>query len=386
MEVIFEFDDVYSNWILLPLDTPDNLRRLLSLELTMAWVSEFREIQPQIVKDVFSRCGRYPSKINGGPSFYGVVAETNAFDEDSEWFDELETELPRNWAYFIQPPGATEQDDGTIVPTGENHENLPSEYYQDLADSNGGPQSNWSRQYIFNEIAPSISGEAVFNANFDHDFHVSYEPLEVIAQLPLCIGLDTDRNPAAIVTQLDPIGRLNVLAEAYTSNMGMELFVEMYIRPLLAQERFIGCPVYFVIDPSAVSKGSVGEESVLMALKRMGMVAVTAQTNLIAPRLRAVDAWLQKQVKGESAVTFDYEHAPTLVLAMGSRYRFRKKKKDGQLDLKPDKNHPFSDLADGLQYACLGGSTAVRGKAMRVLNRPTHESRDYHEPSAAAWT
>jgi hypothetical protein len=387
MEVIFEFDDIYSNWILLPLDTPDNIRRLLSLELTMAWVSEFREIQPQIVKDVFSRCGRYPSKLNGGPTFYGVVAETNAFDEDSLWFDELENELPGNWSYFVQPSGATIVDfDGveTLVPTGENHENLPETYYQDLAESNGGPESNWSRQYIFNEIAPSVSGEAVFNANFDHDFHISKTEIEVIPTLPLCIGIDTDRNPAAVVTQIDPIGRMNVLGEAFATNMGMELFVETYLRPLLYESRFAGCPVYLVIDPSGITKSSIGEESTLAALTRMGFVAILAQTNMIEPRLRAVDTWLQKQLGGKGAIQFDKTHCPVLVLAMGSRYRFRKKKKDQQLEVKPDKNHPFSDLCDGLQYACLGGSTAVRGRAIWMLNAPTHAT--FQEPSSAAWT
>jgi hypothetical protein len=384
MEVIFEFDDVYSNWILLPLDTPDNLRRLLSLELTCAWVSEFREILPQIVKDVFSRCGRYPSKINGGPTFYGVMAETNAFDEDSGWYDELEGELPGNWSYFIQPSGATIDQEGNLVPTGENFENLPETYYQDLAESNGGPESNWSRQYIFNEIAPSVSGEAVFNASFDHGFHVSDGEIEVIPTLPLCIGLDTDRNPAAVVTQVDPIGRMNVLDEAWATNMGMELFVDLHLRPLLSEQRFIGCPVYLVIDPSAITRSSIGEESVLLALKRLGFVAVTAQTNLISPRLRAVDTWLQKQLQGTGAIQFDEIHCSTLILAMASRYRYRKKKATGQLDLKPDKNHPFSDIADALQYACLGGSTAVRGRAIRILQRPTHQS--YTEPSAGAWT
>ena len=44
----FAFGDVKSTWLLLPLDTPDNIRRLLSLELTAAWVSELREIRIKI--------------------------------------------------------------------------------------------------------------------------------------------------------------------------------------------------------------------------------------------------------------------------------------------------------------------------------------------------
>ena len=382
-EVIFDFDDVYSTWLLLPLDTPDNVRRLLSLELTCAWVSEFREIPPQIVRDVFSRCGRYPSKMNGGPTFYGVMAETNAFDEDSPWYEVLEEYLPRNWSYFTQPPGATMQDDGTLVPTGENHENLPATYYQDLAESNGGPESNWSRQYIFNEIAPSVSGQAVFAANFDHEFHVVDYELDVYPTLPLCIGLDTARNPAAVLTQIGPTGRMHIMGEAFAANMGMELFVEMHLRPLVMQARFAGCPIYLVVDPAGNTRGDVGEESVLLALKRMGFSAVPAATNDIAPRLRAVDTWLQKQIGGEAAMLIEHESCPVLVQSLGSRYRFKKKRLTGEMEDKPDKNHPYSDLADGLQYACLGGAERVRGVVMRMLGRTSSPTP---EPSVAGWT
>lgn len=381
-EVIFSFDDVYSTWLLLPLDTPDNVRRLLSLELTCAWVSEFREIPPQIVKDVFSRCGRFPSKMNGGPKFYGVMAETNAFDEDSPWYEELEENMPGNWAYFIQPPGATIVDD-VLVPTGENHENLPNTYYQDLAEANGGPESNWSRQYIFNEIAPSVSGQAVFAANFDHEFHVADYELDVYNTLPLCVGLDTGRSPAAVVTQITPRGQMNVLAEAHVSNMGMELFVETHLRPLLMQERFAGCPVYFVVDPAGKQRSDIGEESVLSALKRMGFSAVCASTNDIAPRLRAVDTWLQKQLGGKAAIVFEWESCPTLVQSMGSRYRFKKKRSDGSIEDKPEKKHPYSDLCDALQYACLGGTERVRGVVLRMLGRVSEKKP---EPSVAGWT
>jgi hypothetical protein len=391
MEVIFEFDDVYSNWILLPLDTPQNIQRLLSLELTLAWVSEFREIRPSIIKDLYSRTGRFPSKINGGPNFYGLIMETNSFSEDSEWYEQLEIDLPDNWSYFIQPPGYTiveDEDDPEAEPemviTGENAENLPDTYYSDQVASNGGHESNWVRQYLRNQIAPSVAGEAVFRENFDYDFHVAPRGLTPVPTIPLCIGLDTGRNPAAVITQPDARGRKLVLGEAFGKNMGMEVFVATILKPMLATERYRGLPVYAVIDPAGVAKGEIGEESVLMALKRMGIVAVTATTNRIAPRLRAVDSELQTALGGKSAIVFDADHAPTLVLSMQSRYRF-KRRNDGSLDEnEPEKLHPYSDLADGLQYACLGGTERVRAMAIRSLNRPTNPT--YHEPPTGAWT
>tara|TARA_R110000851_G_scaffold265570_8_gene418105 strand:- start:5190 stop:6653 length:1464 start_codon:yes stop_codon:yes gene_type:complete len=391
-EIIFEFDDVYSNWILLPLDTPQNIQRLLSLELTMAWISEFREITPEIVRNVYSRCGRYPSMLNGGATYYGVVMETNSFAEDSPWFDELEVALPGNWDYFVQPPGVTIEyaDDDTgqeyplVTTTGENHENLPPTYYTDQIDSNGGIDSNWVRQYIFNEIAPSVAGEAVFRENFEHNFHVAPHEIHAIDHTPLCIGLDQGRNPAAVITQADPTGVIRVLGEVHGQNMGMETFVVTLLKPLLSQMRYVGLPIYIVADPASRNKNEVGEESVLMALKRLGFVAVLASTNNIAPRLRAVDSWLQMAIRGKAALQFCPVNCSTLVLAMGSRYRF-KRKKDGSLDENtPDKNHPYSDIADCLQYALLGSSERVRARAIRTINRPTNVH--HNEPTVGAWT
>lgn len=390
-EVIFEFDDVYSNWILLPLDTPANIQRLLSLELTYAWVSEFREIRPSIVKDLYSRTGRYPSKINGGPDSYGLIMETNSFSEDSEWFDVLEVNLPGNWGYYVQPPGyelVTTSDDPqeepVMVATGENAENLPETYYSDQVESNGGHDSNWVRQYLRNEIAPSVAGEAVFRENFDYDFHVSERPLYPVPQSPLCVGLDTGRSPAAVVTQMSPEGQVQVLAEAYGSNMGMEVFVATYLRPLLCQERFVGLPVYLVIDPAGKAKGEVGEESVLMALKRLGFQAYLASTNSIAPRLRVVDMWLQQTTRGKPAIIFDGNECPMLCLSMASRYRY-KRHRDGTLDeVTPEKLHPYSDCVDSIQYALLGSSERVRAAAVRRINQPTHPVKA--DLPTGAWT
>lgn len=394
-EILFEFGDVKSSWLLLPLDTPDNVRRLLSLELTLAWCSEIREIQPSIIDDVFSRCGRFPSSMQGGPTFYGLIGETNSFSEDSEWCPLLEENLPENWAYFVQPPGCTVVDEdnhfefpdydlGDLVMTGENAENLTPTYYSDMILSKGGLESNWVRQYILNEIAPSVAGEAVFRNSFVRDFHISTKGLQTNFSLPLCIGLDTGRNPAATITQIDPTGRLLVLGECWASNCGMEQFIREHLGPLLYSPRYNGAPVYLVIDPAGVARSEIGEESVLLALRRMGFAAVTAQTNAIAPRLRAVEKWLQQSIGGKAAILFDAEHCPTLILAMASRYRY-KKRKDGAIEeLHPEKLHPYSDQVDSLQYSCLGGSTHVRAKAMRALRPQGHAEE--RAPASGGWT
>lgn len=373
--VWIEFDDVVMEWLFLPLDTPDNVRRLLSLELTFVWVSEFREISPQLVNDAYSRCGRYPSQMVGGPTWYGLMMETNSFSEDSQWYGVLEEDLAPSWGYFVQPPG---------LPAGENLENLPATYYQDQIENNGGEDAYWVQQYVFNKIAPSLAGEAVFRSTFIHDFHTTRN-LIPIPQTPLCIGIDTGRNPAAILTQVDPRGRFLVLGETWGAGMSVEKFVSTQLVPLLHSTRFHGIPVYGICDPSSNHPTETGEESVIQMLNRLGVPTVPAMTNKLEPRLRSVEGWMLRQFEGKAAFVIDAEHCPDLTLALQSRYRFKKRKVDGILDTSPEKTNPWADLADALQYACLGGAQNIRAAIVRRL-QPRREDFEYREVAPGAWT
>jgi len=366
--------EVHTDFLLLPLDTPENVNRLLSLELTAAWVSEFREIDPEIVQSVISRCGRYPSRAvvqaADADYWYGVIMESNSFSEDSQWFDLLEMDLPKNWEYFVQP--------GAFDPGAENRENLPPQYYEDLMESNS---PEWVEQYIHNKITPSLSGQAVFRKLFDSDFHVSATELIPLPGVPLIIGMDTGRNPAAAICQLDNIGRMLVFESLYTDNMGMEQFLSTVLTPALQHDKYRACPSYLVLDPACRQRSQIGEESVLEACRRLGYIGAPATTNNIQPRLRAVERYLNEQRGGRAAMLLDREGALPLIQAMQSKYRY-KLKKDKTLEEIPEKHHPWSDLADALQYACLGTQAAMRGKVMRMLNPPERTP----ERSAAGWT
>lgn len=371
-----KMNDIESEWIMLPLDTPENVQRLLSLDLTGAWLSELRELEPQILLDVLSRCGRYPSMKHGGPTWYGVIAETNSFSEDSKWNEILEEKnllgkpLPETWGYWVQP--------GARSPVAENKENLVPGYYEDLIASNSAA---WVEQYVDNRITPSLSGEAVFRNTFRHDFHVAKKDLIPIPGTIVVIGMDFGRNPAAVVTQTDPFGRLVVLDEAVGEGMGIEKFVTTILRPLLAQPKYARLPMGICGDPSGIARGQIGEESVFKVLNRLGFSAQPAQTNNIEPRLRAVDKWLLQQRDGGGAFLIS-PHCVTLIRAFGSRYRYARRKADGQLMPMPEKNHPWSDIADACQYAALGHSGQIIGRLVRVRR----DANQVRSKSAGGWT
>lgn len=367
-------DDIETEWILMPLDTPDNVQRLLSLDLTFAWLSECRELPPRILQDVLSRCGRFPSKMHGGPTWHGVIAETNSFDGDSEWNKILEEKelddkpLPDSWGYFVQP--------GARDAGAENKENLVAGYYEGLVENNS---ASWVEQYVDNIIAPSLSGEAVFRGSFRHKFHIAAAPIDPIPSTMIVIGMDFGRHPAAILTQMDPRGRIVCLDECYGDNMGVELFISTILKPLLSQQKYIRCPIGVVGDPSGVSRGQIGEESVFAAIRRLGMSSQPAMTNDIEPRLRAVEKWLLQQREGGAALLI----SPTCEMlrrAMQSKYRYAKKK-DGELQPSPDKTHPWSDIADALQYGVLGHSGHVLARLVKTRHNVSAQTR----PRARGW-
>jgi len=258
----------------------------------------------------------------------------------------------------------------------ENRENLPADYYEAMLAAN---TDNWCDQYIHNKIGPSLSGQAVFASVFDHGFHTA-EAIEYDATRAIVIGLDTGRNPAAVLGQMDVRGRVCVLGSTYAENMGMEKFIITVLKPWLLEFFPMGRFVC-VVDPSGVRKTEIGEESVIKAIQRLGFLAAPANTNAISPRLRAVERQLNMQVDGRGALLIDRRYNAMLIRALQHDYRY-KRMKDGDLQETPDKGHPESDLADALQYLCLGIDSASVGRALRKgQSTPTSPSF-----SAAAWT
>lgn len=337
--------------LLLPLDTPENQQRLLSLEITFCWASEFRELPLELIQAAYSRCGRYPSRINLPDYYYGLWGETNSFSEDSEYYEFLETSnKPGNVDYFVQP--------GAFEEGAENRENLPPRYYEDLLEAN---DPAWCEQYVHNKITPSLSGQAVFAKTFNVTFHTR-EKLFPDYGRPIVLGMDTGRNPAMVAGQIDSRGRLLVFGSVFAENMGIEKFLGQVVRPFLA-ELLDGGKFFISLDPAARQRSQIGEESVLDAVKRLGFAAILAPTNDITPRLRAVERYLGMQVDGGGGLLIDKRYNESLILALMRDYRYPRDKK-GILAEKPEKGHPESDLADGLQYLALSAASNVLARAL----------------------
>lgn len=394
--IYIEFGDVKSEWLLIPLDDEEDQRRLLSSQLTGAWMSEAIEMNPAIIPALSGRCGRYPGASLGGASWFGIIADTNFPTEGSDWHRLVELETPPDWMVFKQPSGLATNAGG--IPVAENLNwltqtpetlKLPIDhpdrlaqgrtYYERLARGNS---EDWTRRYVMAEYGNDPSGSAVFRSTFKRGWHVS-KGLEPVQGHPIIVAQDFGRNPHAVITQLDHTGRLLVLKEIISEDMGLQLHVQTALRPALNEERFITKPIYIVGDPAGNQRSTSYEETSFDLLKNEGLSAFPAPTNDIDKRLRAVEAFLLGQRNGGPALLIDEEGCPTLVRAMSGMYRYAKRK-NGQLAPLPEKTHPWSDIADALQYACLvahgGFSQYVANRLLRPVQRPRTV------PNVRGWT
>lgn len=389
--VFVEVGDVKSEWLLIPLENVEDQRRLLSSQLTGAWLSEAIEIDVDLVPALAGRCGRYPSAGRGVPTWFGLIADTNLPAIGSPWHKFMDLDTPPDWQVFIQPGGLDEHAENlNWLAQNENTIKLPIDdpvrlaqgrtYYERLARGNN---PDWIKRYVHALYGDDPSGTAVFRESFKQSFHVVDEVLPVYGH-PIIVGQDFGRDPCAILTQLDHKGRLLVLGEVVVEDMGLQQMLNVGLRPLLASERYSGRPVVLIGDPAGASKSTLYEETSFDLIKRNGFMGYPAPTNDIDARLRSVESFLLGQRDGGPAIIIDRQRCPMLIRALSGGYRYSKNA-HGVKKPVPDKTGPgakYTHVADALEYACLahhgGMNTMIQSRLVRIA--PTRV-----RPSAAGW-
>lgn len=373
---------VYSEWMFRSLDNEDDARKLLSVEYTAGWLSEFREIPHQLLTDLRSRMGRFPAMVDGGPTWSGVLAESNYPVEGSEWWRMIEIDNP-SWLRTLKQPAAMIPNPDIVDgwkpnPLAENTKWLVAGYYEDLME---GSTTYWKQSMILCEYPPALDGRAVYAQSFKKVLHVSSTKLttwQMGGLSPtLLIGVDQGRNPAAVICQQQPKGTLYVFRELIGTNMGMDRFVAEVLRPALADPDFAGIPTLVVIDPAGAAKSQVNDVSPKDVLQSMGFKVIVAPTNDPTRRIDAVER-LMSRVDG---FLVDPD-CTELVRGMANEYRFRARK-SGEMEDRPEKRHPVSDLQDALQYAALIAGGVNYGRLLTHHKQPTRMQK---KPPAGAWT
>jgi hypothetical protein len=357
--------------LFMALDREDDVRKLLSLELTGGWINEAREIPKAIVDALTGRVGRFPSKIQGGCTWSGIFADTNPPDDQSWWYN-LETDCPEGWEFFTQPSG--------LSPEAENVQNLPDGYYARLI---AGKDPDWVKVYLHGEFGFVIEGKPVYPMYRDR-IHAATEVIRPIPELPLLIGQDFGLTPAAVLGQKLADGRWLILDELTADGCGIERFSEL-LRGYIATNypEFDTHTIEHLgwADPAGNHKAETDERCALEILKANTQNLIrwqAAPTNEYETRREVVVSCLNRLVDGNPGLLI----SPKCKMlrkgfASGYHYKIIKTGNGSQVHDKPAKNE-YSHPHDALQYLLLGAGEyqVVAKKKSKSKGAPTRMAKD----------
>lgn len=364
----------------LALDKPGDVKKLLSLELTGAWLNEVREIPKQILDGATGRVGRYPAKRRGGPTWSGIIMDTNPPDDDHWFYTLAEEKKPPGYEFFHQPPALLRLEDNTYIPNpeAENVINQPLGYTYWLRQVYGKDQ-DWINVYILGLYGSIHDGKPVY-AEFNDDIHTASEDLEIYRGIPLYLGWDYGLTPACIAGQLSPHGQLRIVKEWTSDDMGIREFARDVVMPDL-QNEFHGLAVISVGDPAGKQRSQTEQRSCMDILAEEGIPTESApdQSNDVIARLDSVRFYMKAMDREGSPGFIIGPNCKTLRRGFNGGYKYERVQITGEERYKdvPAKNK-FSHPHDGLQYLCSRLRHGV--KIVRAQPRPRRPR------SAAGWT
>lgn len=359
------------------LDTPEDVAKLLSLELTGAYVNEAREIPVEIIDGLLERIDRYPETKKDaqgnklfGATDPGILADSNP-PRTTHWcYTKFELgETPPGWRKYKQPPAVywdekTEQ--WVLNPDAENLSHLSDNYYtRQMAKSEEAIRVNLAGEY-----GMSRKGKPVFS-KFSENKHVAKEILLPHRGTNILLGIDFGLTPACIVAQLNFKG-LVLLDELPATDESLEDFLDNYILPLM-RNKYGGYTLVASGDPAGGARSAINKMTSIQVMTMRGIRTYPALTNNFSKRKEAVDYFLGRD---EGFVVSPHLTHVRECLGAGYVYKETRNNSGKILDI-PDKNE-FSHMADAIQYLCLYARYGAGSLTTRIENaKPAGQAKRY---------
>lgn len=361
-----KFRDVELEVLFRALDRPADIAKLLSMEVSWAWVNEARELPFGVIQTVGDRVGQYPAKKDGGCYFPCVLMDTNPPDDDHWWYALAEKDeevaaalgisldqVRDQWSFFKQP-GALLEVDGKFVPNpdAENikHLNEGHDYYLKRVP---GRQKAYIRVYYCARYGFVIEGKPVHPDYYD-EVHCAKEEIAFVPHYVLYAGLDFGLTPAATFGQRYPNGRWVGIDELVTEDMGAERFAKELVRKLNAPPYNQAKEIKIFGDPAGDDRVQTDEQTVYEILAANGVNAEPVHTNDTTIRRESLGRLLRSMVDGKPAITISPKMRITRKgLAGGFAYKRVQVSGTERYHDKPDKNR-YSHPVESFEYLLVG--------------------------------
>jgi hypothetical protein len=358
--------------LFIALDDPRDVRKLLSLELTGAWINEAREVPKTVLDMLTGRVMRYPSAMQGGRGWFGIIMDTNSPDDDHWWYRLAEKEHPEGFEFYAQPSGLDDDaenldwlnqtDESVRLPLGHHERRRLGRTYYELQLA--GKTEEWVKVYVRGEYGFVQEGRAVY-PEYRDSLHC--REFELRPGMLIHVGIDFGLTPAALFGARLPMGGWRWRWEKCSEHMGAKNFGELVLKPQFAELERIGFAIGDITgDPAGEQSAQTDENTPFKILKGLGINARPASTNDFTIRREAVAGALGRIVDGEPGLIVHPDCSVTR-RGMAGRYAYKRVRVlgDERYHDKPDKNE-YSHPCEGGQYMLLGG-----GEARRVMNKPT---------------
>lgn len=356
--------------IFLALDREEDLRKIKSLEVTMAYINELSEVPQGALSHFKGRVNhRYPSRaFCDKPYWSGIICDTNPPDVDHWIYRDFELQSLESYRIFKQPPGLVRDDDNHWQQNIEcdNYNNLSPDYYTKLAE---GQTEDFVKVFCLGEYGSVGFGKKVY-PEYNDDLH-SRARIEAIQGLPIDLGFDFGLTPACVVSQITPRGQLTVLKEYTSEQMGIRSFVKNVVLPGLARDFPYNKIGNSHADPSGITQDTIMEElSCIGEVNSLGIRTLPARTNDLEPRIGAVRYFLNMMIDGQPAFILSREGCPTLRRGFTKDYCYKRISVGGEERYReiPHKNN-VSHPHDCLQYSAMEHA-ADRILSEKMPNKP----------------
>lgn len=367
---------VRAQFVFVAMDNPKAVSDMLGAEMTGVLVDEASEISLKVIEAAQKRIGRYPSMadVPTGATWSGMILTTNG-PKKNHWLYDWYTRPKPEWRQyeedqerpyfelFRQPPALLRPlkpgDDWKPNPAAENIHNLKEGYgyyYKMLGDD-----ENTIIAYVEGDFADLKAGKVVF-PEFNYGLHRIDERDIVVADgAPIMLSFDFGRTPVCLNAICTEAGGLVVTDEVVGESMSIDTLYRGSVKPMLKQRYPRSKILHAWGDPAGNDETQALDISPFQVLHSHGVpIEVSwATKNDWAPRLEAVRMRLTKLGRDGKPMLRISSRCKLLLDAMASGYIYPEIKGAGDPDVvqeTPTKSHVnwVSDLADALEYLCLG--------------------------------
>jgi len=364
--------------LFLALDRDDDVHKMKSLELTGIFLNEVSEIRKSIF-DISTTRLRFPGKLWGGSLWKGIIMDTNPPSDDHWYYRLAEIERPEGFEFFRYPPAMIP----TVVKCDDVEKKLgisatkivykpnrgqdpryPAADYVRFYDEEfeywermiPGKLDAWVKVFVAGEYGTLMTGRPVY-PEYTDSLHCTGAPLAPYRGLPLLLGWDFGLTPACIFGQLTPQGKLRILDERCSEDMGITRFIREVVRPLLLNS-YAGMRLLSCGDPAGTARSQTDEVTCMQILHAEGIPTDPAPTNSFIARREAVVYFLTRMVDGAAGFELDNK-SDMLRKGFQGKYQYAKIKtgSSDRFQASPEKNE-WSHPHDALQYLCLLARTA----------------------------